>query len=158
MSDDVVASIRIEAPPEAVFRFFVDPDRLVRWMGTEADIEPVVGGRFSVDVTGDDVAVGAYTEIDPPRRVAFTWGWEGNDGVPPGSSTVTVDLSEVDGGTELTLTHRGLPDEDACRRHHEGWTHYLGRLATAGEGRPVPDDPMRARRGVRADAVADRDK
>ena len=143
MTADVVTSIRIEAPPDAVFRFFVDPDRLMRWMGTEADIDPTPGGRFRVNVNGDDVAMGAYTVVDPPRRVAFTWGWDGNDGIPPGSSTVTVDLDEVDGGTELTLTHSGLPDEDAARQHLQGWTHYVGRLAAAGEGRPVDEDPMR---------------
>ena len=143
MTADVVTSIRIEAPPEAVFRFFVDPERLMRWLGTEADIDPTPGGRMRVNVNGDDVAVGAYTVVDAPRRVAFTWGWDGNDGVPPGSTTITVDLDPVDGGTELTLTHSGLPDEHACRQHREGWTHYLGRLAAAAEGRPVGEDPMR---------------
>lgn len=143
MTTDVVTSIRIEAPPDAVFRFFVDPDRLMRWMGTEADIDPTPGGRFQVNVNGDDIAIGAYTVVDPPRRVAFTWGWDGNDGIPPGSSTVTVDLDAVDGGTELTLTHSGLPDEEACRQHLQGWTHYLERLGAAGEGRPVDEDPMR---------------
>lgn len=142
MTADVTTSIRIEAPPDAVFPFFVDPDRLVRWMGTEADIDPVAGGRFRVNVNGDDVAVGAYTVVDPPRRVAFTWGWDGNDGVPPGSSTVTVDLVAVDGGTELTLTHSGLPDENACRMHLVGWAHYLARLIAVGEGREVEEDPM----------------
>ena len=150
MTADVVTSIRIEAPAEAVFRFFVDPERLMRWMGTEADVDPTPGGRFQVNVNGDDVAIGAYTVVDPPRRVAFTWGWDGNDGIPPGSSTVTVDLDEVDGGTELTLTHSGLPDEEACRQHLQGWTHYLDRLTAAGEGRPVGEDPMRdpANRGA----------
>ena len=143
MTADVVTSIRIEAPPDAVFRFFVDPERLMRWMGTEADVDPTPGGRFQVNVNGDDVAIGAYTVVDPPNRVAFTWGWDGNDGIPPGSSTVTVDLDAVDGGTELTLTHSGLPDEQACSQHLQGWTHYLERLLSVGEGRPVDEDPMR---------------
>ncbi len=141
MADDVVATVMIEAPPEAVFEFLVDAEKLTRWMGTSATIDPEPGGEFRLNVTGDDVAVGAYTVVDAPHRVAFTWGWDGNDGVPPGSSTVTIDLTPVEDRTEVRLTHSGLPDADAVASHGEGWTHYLARLTEVGEGRAPGPDP-----------------
>ena len=122
--EGVVITQRIAAPPEAVFPFLVEPERMLRWMGTAARLEPTPGGEFWLDMNGTDVAVGAFSEVDPPRRVVFTWGWQGSDEVPPGSTTVSIDLT-VDGtDTIVELRHDGLPDELAAR-HHEGWNHFL---------------------------------
>jgi len=79
------------------------------------------------------VVVGEFVEIDPPRRVVFTWGWEGNDAVPPGSSTVEVILTPDGEGTILRLVHRDLPEEQRAE-HDGGWKHFLPRLATAAAG------------------------
>ena len=123
--------VRIEAPPATVFAYFVDPARMVRWMGTTADLEPEPGGRFRIDYNGTDIAAGTYLEVDPPRRVVFTWGWEmPGDPVPPGGSTVEVTLTPVDGGTHLRLVHRGLP-ADAVAGHAEGWDYFLPTLLAA---------------------------
>ena len=73
----VNAEVRIEAPPEAVFPFLTEPDKIVRWKGVDATVEAAPGGVYRVNVTGEKHAVGEYVEIDPPRRVVFTWGWEG---------------------------------------------------------------------------------
>lgn len=135
----VNAEIRIEAGPEAVFPFLTDPQKIVRWKGVEATVEAVPGGVYRVNVTGDKLAVGEYLEIDPPRRVVFTWGWEGDDVLPPGSSTVTIDLVPDGDGTLVRLTHSGLP-EGADAAQLEGWHHFLPRLAdVAGGGDPGPD-------------------
>ena len=75
------------------------------------------------------------------RRIVFTWGWEGNQiPVPPGSSTVTIELEPADDGTLLRLTHSGLEPTDAQELHRKGWERYLDRLArrTTGED-PGPD-------------------
>jgi uncharacterized protein YndB with AHSA1/START domain len=79
------------------------------------------------------VAVGEYVEVDPPHRIVFTWGWEGNEHVPPGSSTVEVTLTAVADGTLLRLVHRDLPGP-AVAEHLDGWKHYFARLAVVATG------------------------
>jgi uncharacterized protein YndB with AHSA1/START domain len=72
-SADLIREVRIEASPEDVFSYFVDPEKLVSWKATAAEADARPGGRFRLDVTGrGDVAWGEYLEIDPPRRVTFT--------------------------------------------------------------------------------------
>jgi uncharacterized protein YndB with AHSA1/START domain len=91
------------------------------------------------------VASGAFVELERPRRLVYTWGWEpGPEGpnlVPPGSSTVEIELEPVDGGTKLRFTHRDLPNVEAAESHGEGWDHYLPRLATAAQGGNPGRDP-----------------
>jgi uncharacterized protein YndB with AHSA1/START domain len=137
----VEREVRIEAPPEVVFKFFVEPEQMIRWTGVEATLDPRPGGIYRVNVTGEDVARGEYVEVLPNERVVFTWGWEA-DGhpVPPGSSTVEITLEPDAGATILRLRHSGLPGgpED---QHGEGWDHYLARLAVAAVGRDAGVDP-----------------
>jgi uncharacterized protein YndB with AHSA1/START domain len=123
---DVVREVRIAARPEVVFEYFVDPAKVVRWMAESAEIEPRVGGLYRLTIQG--VASGEVVDLRPPRRLAFTWGWEGDRLVPPGSSTVVVDLEPDGDGTLVRLTHRGLPAE-ARELHREGWDRFLPRLA-----------------------------
>ncbi len=124
----VVVRQRISGPPDAVFPFLVEPERMLRWMGTEARLKPTPGGEFWVNVNGTDIAVGTYTEVDPPRRVVFTWGWDGSDEVPPGSTTVSIELIADGDDTILELRHDGLTG-DLAGRHAEGWNHFLPLLA-----------------------------
>ena len=137
----VVREIRIEATPETIFPFFTDPEKMLRWKGISADLDPRPGGLYLCNVNGNDVARGEYVSIEPPRRIVFTWGWEG-DGhpVPPGSSTVEVTLTPEGGGTLVRLTHSDLP-EPTQGQHAEGWEHYLARLAVAAAGGDAGRDP-----------------
>jgi uncharacterized protein YndB with AHSA1/START domain len=129
--------ISIDASPETVFRLITDPVEYVRWKGRLADLDPRPGGRFRVEfASGKDTAAGKFVEVIPNRRVVFTWGWEGNDHVPPGSSTVEIDLEREGTGTRLRLVHRGLP-EGAIASHAEGWDYFLPRLEDVAEGRPA---------------------
>ncbi len=130
---DVVREIRIAAPPEVVFEYLVDPAKVIRWMGEAAEVEPVLGGRYRLTIDGN-VTSGQVVELEPPRRVAFTWGWEGGGPVPPGSSTVVVDLEPDGDGTLVRLNHRGLPDTEMRELHREGWERFLPRLAAAATG------------------------
>lgn len=82
----------------------------------------------------DTVARGEFVEVDPPRRVVFTWGWEGHDRVPPGSTTVELTLEEDGAATILSLRHSGLPDGESAALHEEGWTFFIPRLATTVAG------------------------
>jgi uncharacterized protein YndB with AHSA1/START domain len=130
----------VEADPATVFAFLTDPDKLMRWMGTQSQLDPEPGGVYLVNVTGRDVARGAFEEVTPNSRIVYSFGWEGGAmGVPPGSTKVEIDLAPKERGTLLTFVHRGLP-EAAVGSHTEGWTHYLGRLAIAvAGGDPGPD-------------------
>lgn len=125
-------SINIDAPPEIVFAYLVKPDRMVAWMGERADLEPVPGGRFAVDISGYPFR-GEYLELEPPHRVVVSWGLAGSDDFPPGSSRVEFILSPTSGGTSLKVVHTDLPDTHA-RTHGLGWTHYLARLEQAAVG------------------------
>lgn len=136
--------VRIEAPPETVFAFFTDPEKMRRWKGRTAQLDARPGGIYRVDISDRDVAVGEYVEVDPPRRVVFTWGWEGNEHVPPGSSTVEVTLTPDGSGTIVHLVHRDLPTE-ATEVHAEGWRHFLPRLQVAAAGGDPGPDPGAAR-------------
>jgi uncharacterized protein YndB with AHSA1/START domain len=122
--------ITIAARPETVFPYFIDPGKIVRWMGTTAELDPRPGGLFRIDYNGQDIVRGEYLEIDPPHRVVFTWGWEAaGDPTPPGASTVEVTLTSVDGGTRVNLRHSGLTPETVVG-HGEGWDQFLPVLAT----------------------------
>ena len=130
----------IPAPPAAVFALLTDPEKILRWMGTDATIEPHPGGLYLVNVSGKDIARGRFIEVIPVHRLAYSFGWESRETMPPESGLVEIDLIEEPGGTLLRMTHSGLPDREACISHEEGWIHYLDRLAAAATGGdPGPD-------------------
>jgi uncharacterized protein YndB with AHSA1/START domain len=136
--------IRIDARPETVFAFFTDPAKMVRWMGSEATLDPRPGGICRIDFkrdVGEAAVLGEFVEVVPYERVVFTWGWEPDPfGVPPRSTQVEVTLVPDDGATVVRLVHRQLP-EKAVGVHRAGWEHYGERLAIASAGRdPGPDD------------------
>jgi uncharacterized protein YndB with AHSA1/START domain len=145
---EVRRELRIAASPETVWELLVDPEKALAWWGTAAHFDPRPGGEFRLDVASGSAARGTFTEVDPPRRLVYTFGWEqgggGPDVVPPGSSTVAIDLEPTDDGTLLRLVHRGLPTADQVGRHAEGWEHYLGRLRTVAEGGDPGPDPWLA--------------
>lgn len=138
---------RIPAPPAAVFALLTDPEKILGWIGTEAQLDPQPGGLYLVNVTGARFARGAFREVVPVHRLAYSFGWDGSEAVPPGSSLVEIDLIEQPDGTLLRLTHTGLPDAAQCAGHAEGWAHYLDRLAKLGAGRDPGPDPWHGRTG-----------
>jgi uncharacterized protein YndB with AHSA1/START domain len=141
----VEREIAIAASPETVWEFLVDPDKATRWMGQAASFDPRPGGLYRIDVIPGHTAQGEFVELDPPRRLVHTWGWEpGEDGpnqVPSGSSTVEIELLPDGDGTILRFTHRDLPSQAAADSHAHGWDHYLERLAIAAPGGDPGADP-----------------
>ena len=132
-------SIDIEAPPEIVFAHLVTPERMVLWMGQHAELEPIPGGEFAVDINGYLVR-GHYLDIDPPHRVVVSWGMAGTEDLPPGSSRVEFLLKPTATGTNLMLNHTRLPDTRA-KTHAAGWANYLRRLRAVARGiDPGPDN------------------
>lgn len=136
----IVLTQRVGASPDVVFDFLTDPQKMLRWMGTEVDIDPKPGGKFWLNATGTDIAVGSYLEVDRPNRLVFTWGWDGSEEVPPASSTVTITLTVEDGETVVELEHSGLPAGQDTE-HTRGWTYYLARLGAVSEGRDPDSSP-----------------
>lgn len=150
--------IFIAARPETVFGFLVDPALMAQWFGLLRTLEPYPGGIFHVEVSRGNVARGVYKEVSPPRRVAFTWGWESRDPVlaimPPGSSLVEIELEPKNGGTLLRLRHSRLPGA-ASLVHGERWSLHLHRLqsvlggnGTRAEAVDPPKDTARSQSGV----------
>lgn len=129
----------MRARPETIFPLLTDASKIVRWQGASAELEARPGGVFQIRYNSRDVARGAFVEVVPYRRLVFTWGWEGSDALPPGSSTVEIALTPDGEVTVVTLEHRDLP-EAARDKHADGWALYLNRLdIVAAGGIPGPD-------------------
>jgi uncharacterized protein YndB with AHSA1/START domain len=134
--------VRIDASPETVFEFFTDPAKMVRWKGTTATLDPRPGGVYRVQMNEQTIALGEYVEVDPPNRVVFTFGWEGDyASTPPGASTVEITLTPDGDGTLVRLVHTGLPTPEAVEAHGVGWDQYMPRLVIAAAGGDAGPDP-----------------
>jgi uncharacterized protein YndB with AHSA1/START domain len=130
----VVARVthRFDASPERVFDAWLDPVQVRRWFSPglgelqRIETDPRVGGRFSfVDRRdGEDIDhIGEYLEIDRPNRLVFTWGIVG---VGDDTSTVTIEITPLDTGCVLTLTHEmDARWADYVDRTIHGWTIML---------------------------------
>jgi uncharacterized protein YndB with AHSA1/START domain len=126
---------RIKAPPARIYAALTDPAQMIQWWGpdagptlkAEADVRP--GGRLSVLfrlLNGEEHnPTGIYREVVPDRKLVFTWEWPG---IPERESLVTFLLEPFVGGTELTLIHEHLPDEEARKSHEQGWNGLLDKL------------------------------
>jgi len=136
----------IAAPPATVFAFLTDPEKILSWMGSEAQTEVHTGGLYLLGGVNGRVARGAFREVVPVHRLAYSFGWEGDEEVPPGSGLIEIDLIDRDGGTLLRLTHSGLPSAAQCASHDKGWAHYLGRLKMAAAGQDPGADRFPAPR------------
>jgi uncharacterized protein YndB with AHSA1/START domain len=138
MSDN--RTLRIErtfqAPAQAVFDAFTSEEVIRRWWHAEHDWETTVaevdlrlGGSVRVVMRDPhrDVEYGGsgrYTEIDPPRRLAFTWLWDDHDT----RQLIEIDFEETEGVTLVRFTHSGLWDEEAVRSHEDGWNKTFDNL------------------------------
>jgi uncharacterized protein YndB with AHSA1/START domain len=134
-------TLAIDASPETVWEFLVDPEKLMRWKGINADLDTQPGGIFRCEVIPGHIARGEYVEIDKPNKLVFTWGWDGSDDVPPGSSTIVIELATAGDGTSLRFVHKDLPNAEAIASHAHGWDHYLPRLEVAAAGGNPGEDP-----------------
>lgn len=162
--------VRIGARPETVFAYFTDPAKMVQWMGAEATLEPRPGGVCRIafrmgrelptataeflasgaeggepperpEFDGISVMLGEFVEVDPPRRITFTWGWELEVlTVPPQSTSVEVSFTPDGESTVVRLVHRRLPAA-TVGFHRAGWEHFLPRLAIVAAGRDPGPDP-----------------
>src|SRR5689334_21572721 len=141
----VMREVAIDASPETVWQFLVNPEKATRWMGMTATFDPRPGGIYRVEVIPGHTASGEFVELDPPNRLVQTWGWEpdvnGARSVPSGSSTIEIELVADGDGTLLKFMHKDLPDAANAESHAHGWDHYFARLAIAATGGDPGADP-----------------
>ena len=131
----VERALVIAASPETVWELLVDPEKAGLWMGLQIWSEPREGGMYRVEVIPGQIARGEFVELDPPRRLVHTWGWEGDDNpVPPGSTTIEYELTPEGDGTLLRVVHSGLPTAESAASHGHGWDHYFDRLSIRAAG------------------------
>ena len=140
---EVVVTRVIAASPATVFSFFTDVERWASWQGIGGEIDARPGGVFEIRMPGGQVASGRFVEVVPEQRLVFTWGLEGEAPlVPPGSTTVVIELEPDPSGTRLRLTHSALAPPPVAEHHRAGWERYLDRLHIRAEGGdPGPDRP-----------------
>jgi uncharacterized protein YndB with AHSA1/START domain len=124
----------VAATPERVFAAWTDAEQLAAWWwpqlgGTTYDVDARLGGRFRIHSSGIGATVtGVYTEVEPPRRLVFTWSWE-DEGEPEAvvEDTVVVTFEPDDGGTLVTVAHTSVahvPEGGA----EQGWNDVMDRL------------------------------
>ncbi|HEX4688537.1 MAG TPA: SRPBCC domain-containing protein [Nocardioides sp.] len=130
----------VSSAPDRVFAAWTDVAQLARWWwpqlaGTTYDVDARPGGRFRIQspVIGATVS-GVYTEVDPPRRLVFTWVWEDDDEPQPAvEDSVVVTFEPTDDGTLVTVAHTStahVPEGGA----EQGWNDVLDRLVRLGVG------------------------
>lgn len=136
---------RFQTAPERLFHAWTTAEALNQWASPDAapaatEVDLRVGRRYRISMTAPDGTVrhvsGVYREIDPPRRLVYTWRWEQIPNFP--ETVVTVEFrARADGGTDLVLLHEGLPEGELARRHESGWNGSLAKLGAL-VGKPAP--------------------
>jgi uncharacterized protein YndB with AHSA1/START domain len=100
-----------------------------------AEVDLRVGGAFRIRMQAPDgpahTVMGVYQEIDPPKRLVYSWNWEENEAHAGGETQVTIEFEEKGQETEVTLTHSGFGAEEPRDSHEGGWTQILARMAAA---------------------------
>ena len=128
----------LRAPPERVYRAFLDADAMAKWLpphgftGKVHHLKPEVGGTFRMSFTnlgtGHSHAFGGeYLELVPNERIRHTDRFD--DPNLPGTMQVTVTLKKVSCGTELDIVQEGIPGVIPVEACHLGWQESLALLA-----------------------------
>ena len=128
----------LSAPPERVYRAFLDGDAKAKWLppygftGKVHHLEARVGGSYKMSFTNFTNSQshsfgGKYTELTPNERIRYTDKFD--DPNLPGEMHVTVTLKKVSVGTEINITQEGIPDVIPAEACYLGWQQSLEQLA-----------------------------
>lgn len=129
----------IAAPREKIFEAFSSADALLQWFTPSADISLDVmefnftaGGKFRLRYVMSDgrrsVVGGVYELIEPPGRIICSWVWEAPDPLAEIPMRVLFEFFEKDRETQVVITHQGIPSDQACSIHEDGWDGSLNSL------------------------------
>ncbi len=113
--------LTIEAPPEQVYASLIEPAQLNRWIASDAEVDPRVGGHITYEKGSAPLKI---LELAPGRTLAHSWNFGGHETV------VRWELEGSGGKTHLTLVHSGWSDErpgDADQTQ-AGWRAFLAEL------------------------------
>jgi uncharacterized protein YndB with AHSA1/START domain len=139
----------LRATPERVYRAFLDPDAMVKWLppngftGKVHHLDARVGGSYKMSftnfTTGKSHAFGGeYLELAPHERIRHTDQFD--DPKLPGAMQVTITLKQVSCGTEVHIMQEGVPDIIPAEACYLGWQESLALLAKLVEAE-IPDEP-----------------
>jgi uncharacterized protein YndB with AHSA1/START domain len=117
-------TIVINAPREAVFRYFTDSARWALLWGAGSAIDARQGGKVYIRYPEGTEVTGEVIEVNPPERIVFTYGYVKATPIAAGSSRVTIQLAADGNATRLTLTHE-LADAAIRDQHIQGWRYQL---------------------------------
>ena len=115
-----------------VFRAWIDPEALPRWLKPNGlslrvqSLDARVDGSFRFDLESGVAIVGTYLDLVPPEKLVFTWS---NEAQPDQGTVVTVDFLEQGSSTEVVLTHTRLTQPDLRARVEGGWQAAFDALA-----------------------------
>jgi uncharacterized protein YndB with AHSA1/START domain len=139
MTTDTIADTELlmtrtfDAPAERVFDAWLS-ESVAEWIGPQgvraeiSEFDPRVGGKYRIIMNtpdGNRIPVGGiYKEIDRPKRLVFSWGWEKEDQ----DTLVTLTFRETGGKTEMTLKHTNFADSTRRDSHKHGWTGSFDKL------------------------------
>jgi uncharacterized protein YndB with AHSA1/START domain len=126
----------LEAPPERVFDAWFTREEWQDWIGPEGVncdvhlLEPCVGGhyRLTMHIKGQPPleVEGVFKIVERPRILSFTWGAKGD---PTRQSLITLEFTDLQGETELTLRQEGLENASNRDQFRRGWSSALNKLA-----------------------------
>jgi uncharacterized protein YndB with AHSA1/START domain len=139
----------LRATPERVYRAFLDPDAMVKWVppngftGKVHHIDARVGGAYKMSFTNFTTGKshsfgGEYLELVPQERIRYTDTFD--DPNLPGAMQVTITFQPVSCGTEVHITQEGVPDIIPAEACYLGWQESLALLAKLVEAE-IPDEP-----------------
>jgi uncharacterized protein YndB with AHSA1/START domain len=128
----------VRAPAERIYRAFLDPDAMVKWLpphgftGKVHELDARVGGAYRMSFTNFTTGQGhtfggKYLELEPNQRIRNTDAFD--DPNLPGEMTTTVSLTEVSCGTEIRIVQEGLPEMIPPEACYLGWQESLTLLA-----------------------------
>ena len=127
----------IRAPRQRVFDAWTKAEDLKRWHApgpltvSHAEIDLRVGGGYRIHMRepgGKEHRVsGVYRVVEPPKRVVYTWSWDGDH--PVKDSVVTLEFIERGDSTEVVLRHEGFPNAQERENHNNGWTSIMDKFA-----------------------------
>lgn len=139
----------LRAPPERLYRAFLDADAMAKWLppngftGSVHHLDARVGGSYRMSFTNFSTGKshsfsGEYLELLPHERIRYVDRFD--DPNLPGEMPVTVTLKSVSCGTELNITQEGIPDAIPAEECYLGWQESLMLLAKLVEAE-IPDMP-----------------
>lgn len=123
-------TVTIRADRALVFQFFTDSAKWASWWGVGSTIDPRVGGKVLIRYPGGAEAAGEVTEIVPPERIGFTYGYVTGKPIGVGESQVTIQLTDIREGTRVQLSH-AFTDAAVAREHVQGWRYQLSLFSNA---------------------------